>query len=274
MKDLTVSQGAESAADKADLRELAEVKQQSDRTQKRAALKKDLREKMQTQTRTELLLQLIPKVLTKQERQRQAALKRKEQQKNKPSVAKHQAKHKGGKFRQSKKLKPSAFQKASLKSKPSRVEHRRQSGDLQNAIDSLKRATSKLFEKSNNLGYKRRGAQPSSTDSLQSPAKIGSRESLPSPAKTDTAVVAVEKTRKEEDSLLKTEAQTKAVLEEAQVQLLKLTALNLQLEKDTERTEKREVAFIEAQLVAEATKVKNTAEGIHRGIFAYFIHSF
>ena len=82
--------------------------------------------------------------------------------------------------------------------------------------------------------------------------------------------MAVEKTAKEEDSQLKTEAETKAVLEEAQVQLLKLTALNLQLEKDTERTEKRGVALIEAQLLAEAAKVKNTAEGIHRGIFAYF----
>ena len=260
---LTVSQGAESAADKADLRELAEVKQQSDRTQKRTALKKDLREKMQTQTRTELLKQLIPKVLTKQERQRQAALKRKEQQKNKPSVAKHQAKHKGGKFRPSRKLKPSAFSKASLKNKQSVVEKNLRHGALEHAIDSLKRATSKLFEKSDNLGYKRRGAKPSSTDSLPSPAKTGSREPLPSPAKADTAAVAVEKTAKEEGSQLKTEAETKAVLEEAQVQLLKLTALNLQLEKDTERTEKREVAFIEAQLVAEATKVKNTAEGIH-----------
>ena len=196
--------------------------------------------------------------------------KRKEQQKNKPSVAKHQAKHKGGKFRPSKKFKHSAFSKASLKNKPSQVEHRKQCGDLSNAIDSLKRATSKLFEKSDNPGYKGRGVQPSSTDSLTSPAKTGSREPLPSPAKADTAAVAVEKTAKEEGSQLKTEAETKAVLEEAQAQLLKLTALNLQLEKDTERTEKREVAFIEAQLVAEATKVKNTAEGIHKGIFAYF----
>jgi len=244
-RDLTVSQGAESAADKADLTELAGVKQQSDRTQKRTALKKDLREKMQTKTRTELLQQLIPKVLTKQERQRQTALKRKEQQKNKPSVAKHQAKHKGGKNRPSKKLKPSAFSKASLKSKPSRIENRKQCGDLSNAIDSLKRATSKLFERSDNLGYKRRGVKPSSTDSLPSPAKTGSRESLPSPAKADTTAVAVEKTAKEEGSQLKTEEQTQVLLQETQLQLLKLTALSLQLEEDKERTEKEEVAWIE-----------------------------
>ena len=126
---LTVSQGAESAADKADLTELAGVKQQSDRTQKRTALKKDLREKMQTQTRTELLQQLIPKVLTKQERQKQAALKRKQQQKSKPSVAKHQAKHKGGKLRPSKKFTPSAFTKASVKSRPSVVDKNKRHGD-------------------------------------------------------------------------------------------------------------------------------------------------
>ena len=64
----------------------------------------------------------------------------------------------------------------------------------------MKRATGKLFEKGDYLGIKRRGPKPSS------------RESLPSPAKTDTAAVAVEKKAKEEGSQLKTEDQTQALL--------------------------------------------------------------
>ena len=104
----------------------------------------------------EVPLQLVPKVLTKQERQNQAKEKRKQKQKNKPSALKRRKVHKGGKFKPSKKLKPSVRSKPSRKSKPSAVRRRASDSQLANGIRSLRSATSIHFEKGDYLGWKRR----------------------------------------------------------------------------------------------------------------------
>ena len=51
------------------------------------------------------------------------------------------------------------------------------------------------------------------------------------------------------------------MLEQAKEQLLLLIALKKQMETEMDKSEQREVAFIEARILHEAAKVKNTKEG-------------
>ena len=210
-----------------------------------------------------VLKAIVPRVLSKKERALQAAERRKEQQKNKPSAKKKPA----AKSKASRKLKLNSSQKASVKKKasvkgkPSAKRKRDEKNELKNQVrlgfGSVKAAVERLSQIADLHGIPRKpGTKLLSPSSKKesSPGKL-----LDTPSKKESSPGELLNTPSKADF---TEAST--VLVEAQEQLLKATALRAQLEEDLDRTEKREVHFLEAQMQQIQSKVKNTEEGAGR----------
>lgn len=195
-------------------------------------------------------------LLTKQERAKQTAA-RKKQQNQKPSQKKKQAKSK----KMSTKLRPSRFARSSLKNKPSSKNKQNAPSrkdrpaafgpfhawrDVQKALGNLSDyATSKGINTkwSKGKGVKRRAEG----------------EQGPSPQEGQRGAERYKKAREEQ-----TEAQK--MLEHAAEIMVAAKGTSDQLALDLERTEIREVAFLEAQDQAEQSKVKHSKEGKELGV--------
>ena len=232
-----------------------------EKQERRLEKKEELRKKLSISDRETVLKAIVPKVLSKKERALQAAERRKEQQKNKPSAKKKPA----AKSKASRKLKLSSSQKASVKKKasvkekPSAKRKRDEKNELKNQVrqgfDSVKAAVQRLSQLADFHGIPRKpGKLVSPSKKESSPGKL-----LDTPSKKGSSPGKLLNTPSKADY---TEAST--VLVEAQEQLLKATALRAQLEEDLDRTEKREVHFLEAQMQQIQSKVKNTEEGAGR----------
>jgi len=207
-------------------------------------------------------------LLTKQERAKQSAARKKQQQekpcqkkkqkarqvrKNKRDNEQLKDKTGAGKLRPSRfarsclKNKPSLQNKPSLKSKPCRLRHKAQqqaSGSSQcNAWTTLTKAVTKLSEYATSKGINSKSR------------KRASRSTATDEPEQQTRYKKIRAEHQEAQKMLENAAEF--------VVVAKATADQLAL--DVERTEKREVAFLEAQDQAEKNKVKNTKEGKELG---------
>ncbi len=233
-----------------------------EKQERRLEQKEELRKKLSASDKEAVLKAIVPRVLSKKERALQAAERRKEQQKNKPSAKQKPA----AKSKASRKLKLSSSQKASLKKKASVKEKpcakrkRDEKNELKNQVrlgfHCVKAAVERLSQIADFHGIPRKPGKLVSPSSKKesSPGKL-----LDTPSKKESSPGKLLNTPSKADF---TEAST--VLVEAQEQLLKATALRAQLEEDLDRTEKREVHFLEAQMQQIQSKVKNTEEGTGR----------
>ena len=240
--EMVTSQGkTQSKADEQEELEAAKMHSKEDR---RKGQKAALRAELAAKDKDAVLASLVPRLYTKEERQKAAAERRKQQQKNKPSAKKKKA----SPSKPSLKFKPSAFAKSSLKRKPS----------FKNKPSAKKKAQEKSKEKND-----RKTAWQSMRRAVERLHKIGDLHGIPRKpgpclGKSGTAKNLLDSFEGVAESKAESGSSNEA---EKAVELL---ALAKKLEADLETTEKREVAFLEAALEMDKLKAKAKQQGTVR----------